>query len=70
MSPNMSSQFQLENSLELIIISTGRCQLDDFRGTPSGSCFGVSLNLLAMRSQLKKSIELIFEICHVTFNLK
>ena len=33
-SPNMSSQLQLENSLELIVTSIGRCQLDDFRITP------------------------------------
>ena len=39
-SPNMSSQFQLENSLELIFISIGRCQLDDIRGTPLEFCFG------------------------------
>ena len=39
-SPNMSSQLQLENSPELIFFSTGRCQLDDFRGTPLEFCFG------------------------------
>ena len=39
-SPNMSSLFQLENSPELNFISTWRCQLDDFRGTPLEFCFG------------------------------
>ena len=39
-SPNMSSQFQLENSPELIFNSIGRCQLDDFRGTALEFCFG------------------------------
>ena len=43
-SPNMSSELQLGNSPELIFISTGRCQLDDFRGSPPGFCCGVSLN--------------------------
>ena len=44
-SPNMSSQFQLENSSALIFISTGRCQLEDFRGTPLEFCFeGPSLS--------------------------
>ena len=52
-SPNMSSQLQLGNSPDLIFISTGRCQLDDFRGSPPGFCCGVSLNFLALRSQLK-----------------
>ena len=39
-SPNLSSQFQLENSPELIFFSIGRCQLDDFRGTSPGFCLG------------------------------
>ena len=30
----MSSHFQLENSLESISVSIGRCQLDNFRGNP------------------------------------
>ena len=43
--PNMSSQLQLGNSPELVFISTGRCQLDDFRGDlPPKFCCGVSLN--------------------------
>ena len=70
-SPNMSSQLQLGNSPELLFfISTGRCQLDDFRGSSPGFCCGVPLNFLALRSQLKNSFKLIFEICHLTFNLK
>ena len=54
----------------IIFISIGRCQLDDFRGSPPGFCCGVPLNFLALRSQLKNSFELIFAICHLTFNLK
>ena len=40
-SPNTSSQLQLGNSPDLIsLISTGRCQLDDFHGSPPGFCCG------------------------------
>ena len=47
----MSSQFQLENSPELIFISIGRCQLHDFQGTPPGFRFGMSLLLRSLSSR-------------------
>ena len=50
-SPNMSSQVQLDNSPELIFISTGRCQLDDFREILLEFCFGGSLPLRSLRNK-------------------
>ena len=49
-SPNMSSQFQLENSLELTFISIGRCQLDNFRGTARGLSWRLSDRIFATGS--------------------
>ena len=40
------------------------------RERPLGFVFGVSLNFLVVRSQLKNPSKIIFEICHLTFNLK
>ena len=42
-SPNMSSQLQLGNSPDFLFISTGRCQLDDFRDLPLGFVVGCPL---------------------------
>ena len=63
----MSSQFQLgKNSPELNFISIRKCQLEDVRGTPPGFCSEISGGEIST----KKSLELIFERCHLTFDLK
>ena len=67
--PKYVISIQVENSSELIFIAIGRCQLDDFWGTPPGLFWGVP-QFSGAEISTNKSFELFFEIYHLTFNLK
>ena len=69
-SPNMSSQLQLENSPELIFYFNWEMSIGRFSGNSPWVLFWGVPQFSGGQISTKKFFELIFEICHLAFNLK